>query len=62
MYARTIQPTPSGRVHLILRHLVHVITLGEGDHVHLLVEYPPTIALSELVNSLKDVSSRHLHA
>jgi len=35
---------------------------GEDDHVHLLVEYPPTIALSRLVNSLKGVSSRMLLA
>ncbi len=33
---------------------------GEDDHVHLLVEYPPTVALSRLVNSLKGVSSRKL--
>jgi putative transposase len=33
---------------------------GEDDHVHLLVHYPPTVALSKLVNSLKGVSSRHL--
>ena len=31
---------------------------GEKDHVHLLVEYPPKIAVSKLVNSLKGVSSR----
>jgi putative transposase len=31
---------------------------GEDDHVHLLVEYPPKITLSKLVNSLKGVSSR----
>ena len=31
---------------------------GEDDHVHLLVVYPPKIALSSLVNSLKGVSSR----
>ena len=30
---------------------------GEADHVHLLVEYPPTVAISKLVNSLKGVSS-----
>ena len=35
---------------------------GEGDHVHLLVHYPPKIALSKLVNSLKGVSSRYLRA
>ncbi|WP_217170974.1 IS200/IS605 family transposase, partial [Streptomyces sp. AC512_CC834] len=33
---------------------------GEGDHVHLLVHYPPKVALSNLVNSLKGVSSRYL--
>lgn len=35
---------------------------GEDDHVHLLVHYPPKIALSSLVNSLKGVSARRLHA
>ena len=33
---------------------------GEDDHVHLLIEYPPTVALSRLVNSLKGVGSRSL--
>ena len=31
---------------------------GEGVHVHLLVEYPPKVSVSKLVNSLKGVSSR----
>ena len=31
---------------------------GEGDHVHLLVNYPPKVSVSNLVNSLKGVSSR----
>ena len=31
---------------------------GEDDHVHLLVNYPPKVAVSALVNSLKGVSSR----
>lgn len=35
---------------------------GEDDHVHLLVSYPPKVALSTLVNSLKGVSSRRLRA
>ena len=35
---------------------------GEDDHVHLLVEYPPKVAISKLVNSLKGVSSRCLRA
>lgn len=33
---------------------------GEDDHVHLLVEYPPKVSVSGLVNSLKGVSSRLL--
>jgi hypothetical protein len=33
---------------------------GEDDHVHLLVESPPKLAVSNLVNSLKSVSSRLL--
>jgi putative transposase len=31
---------------------------GEDDHVQLLVNYPPKVAVSTLVNSLKGVSSR----
>ena len=31
---------------------------GEEDYVHLLVIYPPKVAVSSLVNSLKGVSSR----
>jgi len=31
---------------------------GEEDHVHLLINYPPKVAISTLVNSLKGVSSR----
>ncbi len=33
---------------------------GERDHVHLLVNYPPNVSVSKLVNSLKGVSSRML--
>jgi len=33
---------------------------GEDDYVHLLINYPPKVAVSNLVNSLKGVSSRHL--
>ena len=31
---------------------------GETDHVHLLLNYPPKVSISKLVNSLKGVSSR----
>jgi putative transposase len=33
---------------------------GEADHVHMLVEYPPKVAVSVLVNALKGTSSRLL--
>ena len=33
---------------------------GETDHVHLLAHYPPSLALSVLVNRLKGVSARRL--
>jgi putative transposase len=31
---------------------------GESDHVHALIEYPPKLSISVMVNSLKGVSSR----
>jgi putative transposase len=33
---------------------------GEANQVHLLVNFPPKVAISKLVNSLKGVSSRRL--
>lgn len=33
---------------------------GESDHVHLLIELPPTAALAEFVNALKTGTSRRL--
>lgn len=33
---------------------------GEDDHVHLLIEIPPKLSCSQIVNSLKGVSSRML--
>ncbi|MFE2698683.1 IS200/IS605 family transposase [Streptomyces mirabilis] len=33
---------------------------GEADHVHLLVHYPPKVAISRLAGSLKGVSARRL--
>lgn len=33
---------------------------GETNHVHLLVNFAPKVALSKLVNSLKGVSSRRM--
>jgi putative transposase len=34
-------------------HATRVQMDGEDDHVHVLVEYPPKVAVSSLVNSLK---------
>ena len=31
---------------------------GESDHVHFLIEYPPKLAISLMVNTIKGVSSR----
>ena len=31
---------------------------GDKDHIHVLIEYPPKLAISAIVNSLKGVSSR----
>jgi putative transposase len=33
---------------------------GKNNHIHLLVNFPPKVALSKLVNSLKGVSSRRM--
>ena len=33
---------------------------GEGDHVHLLISFPPKVSISRLVASLKGVSSRYI--
>jgi putative transposase len=31
---------------------------GEADHIHTLIEYPPKLSISQIVNALKGVSSR----
>ena len=31
---------------------------GESDHIHALIEYPPKLSISTIVNALKGVSSR----
>ena len=31
---------------------------GESDHIHALLEFPPKLAVSQIVNALKGVSSR----
>jgi putative transposase len=33
---------------------------GKDNHIHLLVNFPPKVAVTKLVNSLKGVSSRRL--
>ena len=34
----------------------------EADHVHMLIQYPPTVQLSKMVNNLKSVTSRRMRA
>lgn len=54
------------RLHEILEDLLRkwdcklVEFNGEADHVHVLFQYHPDIALSNLVNNLKSVTSRKL--
>lgn len=33
---------------------------GASDHVRMLIQYPPTVQLSKLVNNLKSVTSRRM--
>ena len=33
---------------------------GKADYVHMLIQYPPTVQLSKLVNNLKSVTSRRM--
>lgn len=33
---------------------------GEADHIHMIVQYPPSLSISKLVQRLKSVSSRKL--
>lgn len=54
------------RLHEILEELLQkwdcklIEFNGEDDHVHLLFQYHPDLALSNLVNNLKSVTSRKL--
>jgi len=37
----------------------HVLEFnGESDHIHVLLEFPPKLSVSQIVNALKGVSSR----
>jgi putative transposase len=46
--------------HLVFFECELVEFNGEHNHVHLLVNFPPKVTLSKLVNSLKGVSSHRL--
>ena len=35
---------------------------GEADHIHMLIQYPPTVQISTLVNNLKSVTSRRMRS
>jgi len=51
-------PTSYAHVTAVIFDVELVEMDGEEDHVPLLVNYPPKLAVSSLVNSLKGVSSR----
>jgi putative transposase len=38
-----------------------IVLEGESDHIHLLIEYPPKLSISVLVNAIKGTPSRLLH-
>jgi putative transposase len=54
------------RMEQIMRDVCHdfqtnlVKVNGEHNHVHLLVNFPPKVAIAKLINSLKGVSSRRI--
>ncbi|KKD36395.1 MAG: IS200/IS605 family transposase [Limnoraphis robusta] len=54
------------KLHFMFEELLHkwdcklIEFNGEDDHVHLLFQYHPDLALSNLVNNLKSVTSRKL--
>ena len=56
-----IYPLPVSKGEHVLRGVNQLREFsGAAQHVHLVVHFPPTVALSRLVNSLKGVSSRRL--
>ena len=66
-YRRQILDDPMLRVcEHTMRDVAHALGAdvtefnGEADHVHLLLAYPPSIAVSTLVNRLKGVCARQL--
>ena len=44
----------------LYRLCINLAGNGRANHVHLLIQYPPKVSVSSLVNSLKGVSSRML--
>ena len=45
----------------ICRNVCELVEFNGGsDHVHMLLNFPPKVAISKLVNSLKGVSSRKM--
>lgn len=63
-----ITPPTEGRVHQLIAVQVKrqgarmVIINGMPDHVHLIVEIPPRIALAQFVKQVKGASSRYINA
>lgn len=61
---KVITPAMLARLHQILTNTCQKWSSkltdfnGESDHVHLVIDFPPDVAISKLVNNLKTVSSR----
>lgn len=39
---------------------IEMMESEDGDHVHLLVDYPPTLKISSIVNRLKSISTNRI--
>ena len=39
---------------------IETMEMDLGDHVHLLIDYPPQLSISSIVNRLKSMSTNHI--
>ena len=40
--------------------IIEVMETEDGDHIHFLIDYPPTLAISSIVNRIKSISTVRL--
>lgn len=63
---KAISERAFGHLRRTMRQVAHILDAeivavqSDGDHLHLMILYPPDLALSRLVKRLKGASSRHL--